>query len=335
MAEADLINDINVDESSIYNYDKKINYILRKYANYSQNSLVQIVRYFKKMSEIEFQKNKDVALFTRDEMLDLFERSRWISVSVVENRKVMVREWMREYRRQGYENWQDVDIRGSIDLITKENIPGGLIRESEWFRSLDEIQSCINEIIDVYIGPDPKEYDTCITAIYMAWHGVYLNELIKIRKENIRRIENTVYLPISKKHISIDPNIMDFIVEYMESEGYGSERQGKSVILNYKPSIYLMRTNRQDSLTENNVRSALSSFSTIYEETGKERKFKYNKILVSGHFSNIIAYEKRHGLFTTKNKDAFEEEFGEEFTLQRFYNIFQEFKTYREYYYND
>lgn len=324
-------------EDEFYNPSYKQGFIDEKYDNYSDKSKLQIFNVFKKIAEIETEKGKDIALFDLEDFRYLFEKNKWISASVITNKQSIIREYMRWYRKQGYPNWEDCKIPDTIDRIEQYDLTSDRVYESELFLSLDELKDCVKILYDAYNGIDDRELDMPITLMYLAWHDVDSLEALEIEKSHVSITADQIYLPKSEKFIDVDSSVMEFIRDYAASEGYSILARGETVSpRQYRPTTYLLRTTRSDKLTENNMRATLSKISDLYEESGKYRRFKYEKIQLSGIYEKLIIIEKQYGILSTKHVDVFERYFRENYQqnttgMAKFYNRLKDFQKYKEY----
>lgn len=333
----ELYEEIYTDE--FYNPKLKTKFLVEEYKQYSDVSLLQIINTFKKIAESENERKKDVAFFDYAEFKDMFESNRWIASQVVNNKKAIIKKYLRWYRKNLLENWQEINILLNLDGIYYKDLSGSLVYESEWFRSFEELQSCIDALFQNVDSVDENEFQLPITAIYFAWHLIDINEAIAIKKTDISNVNETITLPISGKVIEFEHKAFNYIHDYANTDGYEILRGNSVMYMSYKNSQFLIRSKINEQLTTNNIRSNLTRFSEAYKATGSMRLFRYDRIFKSSLFSKVINYEREHDIeittydvemFCNITENTIPNNRNERLKIQ---NQIRDFLQYRDYYY--
>ena len=338
---------INLDELNLnytveefFNPDYKLEFIADKYENFKQDSIQQIINVFKRIGSIETQKDKDLAFFTGDDFQEMFEMNKWVFAGTVINKQSIIREYMRWYRKKRLPDWEKCDIPNSIAKIENKKLSSRHVFESDYFKSLNELQSDIDVACDAFEGVDDSSLNLYIAMIYLAWYDVDSDEAIEVKKSNVSMTADQIYLPVSERFIEVDSKQMEFIREFSQQEGYDiAKKNGETGFRQYKETQYLLRTSQYAQLTQKLMREKLSIFSDLFEESGMLGRFKYDKIQKSSVFLKLIEYEKKNGELTTKDVAIFEKYFRDVFSEKpskksKFYGLLKDFKKFKEYYYS-
>lgn len=177
----------------------------------------------------------------------------------------------------------------NIKPISYKQLDGAPVFEQRYYPTLSALQQTIEDCIDKSDRLDPNVFAMQISALYLAWYGVEMTSLFKIKKEDVH--EDSIM--VDGREIFPAPFVMDYIKEYRDADGYSSQAN-QIIYLRYKPSDLLFRTVRSPSVTDPlMLRNAIIAFA---KSDAKEAKsLTYYKVYWSGLFNRAYLYEMENG----------------------------------------
>lgn len=100
-------------------------------------------------------------------------------------------------------------------------------------------------------------YDTARAIIYLTFYGVSKEELIEIKKDDLKENENKII--VGEREVEIDPQLSRFLGYYKNSAGYKvSAKSGSLKFCWYKDTDYLLRNKTSEKLNTNTVFQTVS-----------------------------------------------------------------------------
>ncbi|MCC8023498.1 MAG: hypothetical protein LIO46_06975 [Clostridiales bacterium] len=320
----------------LYHAEIKEAYLTQLCESYSEMSQMAVCNEFRKIGKLETLLDKDVAFFSDGEFLPLFEEHAWHTQNVVNNKKGLIRSYMRWYRKRGLPSWERVDIVNTLDTIQHERLAGAQVYRAYWFCEFQELQQALDLALSEYSGIDVREHDVSLALVYLAWFGISIEEALELRKQDLSDTQDIICLP-GGVQVPIGEAVMQFLRAYRDCGSYQSGIFGHDATVHYKESPYLIRSIKAAKVSKESAYRALSVFSNLLEEAGSSRRLKYHKIYLSGIYRRLIAYESTHGTVTRKDVAVFETVFRADYSSSvtqrnKFYNKFNDFQKYKQYY---
>lgn len=236
----------------------------------------------------ENKNKKSIYEFTGDEILAFLDEKTGLSKSNFYTQKGFLKNYL---------TWIKDKYNYDIEYM---KILSKAIYEERQFSNIDRFyfgkyamlyQSLINaaEAVADINDQDILVYDTAICAALLAWEGLTLTEVCNIKKADINADDGTIWIQSRNKHISVNKKTMHHVTEYATTQRVPRKAKINEAYTNYYDSIYLFRSFKKDKLDKNNIYDALSRLNKGLEEFGK--KFKYDRIYLSGKFYNLYLYE--------------------------------------------
>lgn len=137
-----------------------------------------------------------------------------------------------------------------------------------YFRNLDSLLGYIR-LVGLTFGMRENDDLLIVKSIaILSWHGVDLDEIVTIRKSDLKVGDKT--LPLygeNPRTIQLEDEHFKILTAFAESKTYRSfpARRESS----YQPSAYLFRSDKQDRLTSNSLRCTLKRFNFEAKEVGQ------------------------------------------------------------------
>jgi len=199
----------------------------------------------------------------------------------------------------------------------------------KYFKDFNHLATEINNAIHIADRQDDNAFAMQITALYLAWYGVRIKDIVNIKKEDVYE----GYILVNGKEIHPNQLVMDYIVKYRDAASYDSTARG-IIKLKYAPSQYLIRTTRTGSITPATLGVSMRALSS--GRSKEDNLLTYEKAYFSGIYSRILTYESINGALRIGKKEEIEAAFGEEFVDVAVANKkLKSYLAFKNYYYGD
>lgn len=201
------------------------------------------------------------------------------------------------------------------------------IFDMKYFASFDSLRNAIETTLFAADRIDNAVYALQISALYLAWCGLTIEEALALRKADV--LDDCVV--VCGRRICPEPEIMAYLIAYRDATQYMT--QGKGIITRrYPDSEYLFRTAQSHHVTDpKTMRVFLRTFGV---SGGEENIYNYDKVYWSGIFKRTYDYECEHGKLTTGNLDILEKLFCEAYpTSSAAYKRLAAYRQFQTYFY--
>lgn len=298
-------------------------------ANLTEKSVKEMTYLFERIGRYENQLGKHIEdNLTREDFIFLFENIGIASIYSFKNIKSKFTTYLEWLRDKGYAspNLEAVSKVKFSDISLKH------VYKQKYFKDFQSLQNKIDDTLWAAERIDDLVFATQITAIYLAWCGVKIEEAVALKKVDVEED----HINVGGRAIYPNATIMSFIRDYRDAVGY--ETQAHNVInLKYVPSDFLLRTTRKDSITPKDLSFLLSSFSKSAADPNAQSDggtFAYAKIFWSGIFHRAYLYECENGTIKKNDIATINRVFGEKHDLTARANFrLSEYTAFKKYFF--
>lgn len=241
--------------------------------------------------------------YTSEEYARLLSKMKTINIGafrVMKSRLYKYIEWLVD------QNAVSLESLAALRAVGFSDIDCGNLLDMHYFRDFSSLQSRINDTLVASERADDAVFAMQISAIYLMWFGVTLENALTIKKSDV--LDDSI--SVCGRTVRPNSAAMDYIVDYRDAIGYQS--YGKGIIfLKYIPSEYLFRSARADRIDRVKAVIAITRFG----KSGGEEKNPYlpEKIYWSGIFHRTYISELEHGEIDPNDKTRMELLFQEEY----------------------
>lgn len=285
-----------------------------------------LLAFWKRVQKTEQEIGKELeAGYSEEEYRTLLEKMNVTNVSVMRIYKSRIKGYIDYLCEQGVLTEQNV-----LDLIAINygSINSARVLDLRYYPTLSALQEDIDDCIDHAQRIDENVFAMQISALYLAWYGVRLEELLQIRKSDVHEDSITV----GNREIYPTTAVMAYIKDYRDAEGYHSQAR-QIIYLKYKPSELLFRTPRASEITS--IVMLLTSIHVFTKSGGKEkRSLTYDKVYWSGIFHRAYQYELENGAIPMNNLEVRERIFQEHYdSMSEANRRLTEYRQYKEHFF--
>lgn len=217
-------------------------------------------------------------------------------------------------------------INGLTSIKYSEMRPDRIF-DTKYFESFASLQNAINTTLAIAMKVDNRVYALQISALYLAWCGLTIEETLAMKKADV--LEDCII--VGDRRIYPEPKIMEYLFAYREATQYTTQGKGE-ITRRYPYSEYLFRTAQSYHVTDpKTMRVFIRTFGV---SGGEENIYNYDKVYWSGIFKRAYDHECSHGKLTAGNIDALEALFREKYpTHSAAYKRLTEYQQFRDYFY--
>lgn len=269
--------------------------------------------------------------YTRDDYLAYFRFTSPRSPSFFDNRKAFIKHYISFLVERGVAEASQFDIVNSISF---KDIGMGGVNKIQYFKDITHLSAVIDQTLSFEeerklqtindkskISEVMHSYDTPVCIYYCIWFGLTLEQIVKIKADDL--MDDGVI--VDGKMVYMPRNIVKKLMEYKISDGY--YHIGRGLIYRpYVPSEYLMRTYLNDKLTVEGARVMLTRFNKICDN-----KYSLNleTVYTSGMFYRAYQAEQ-NGLvdfgIVANRRTYFGDKDSSDATIAARYTAYQEYK---------
>lgn len=292
-----IISDKNIDCTHAWNLERKLEYIASKYSNSKEDGLASILRTFFSFGDVERKFQKDLYEFDSSNFSDFF-REVTKSRSTFVNRKSLVK----YYLKWCYDNGivRDYEVVRTLEGIQAQDIFKENVYKKYYFPNFMDLFTTIELKLKKSNKADAILYSPAVVAVFLAWYGVKLPEVVGIKKTDIDFENAQIHLRDRDVYIKLGEQILPLIKLCIESKQYIN-------------SDYLIRAKKRERLTTVQLTPKISALlgGMAGDVSGTTKLISYNKVYWSGVF--VRAYknenpEKPYSIADEAFKDIFAED---------------------------
>ncbi len=240
--------------------------------------------------------------YTKEEYIHLFGKLNVATTQVLIVMKSKIMQYIRFLQQEGVVTDQ---CAADLKSINVSDLNVADCYDRRYFKDFASLQSAIDSTLVAAERVDDAIFGTAITALYLAWCGLSIEQAIEVKKADVQ--DDCIIT--AGKTIKPIPQIMDYIQEYRDAVGYQS--LSKALInLKYVPSEWLLRTTRRGKLdVSNHLRILINQFGNSSEQS--KNLFNYDKVYWSGIYMRAYSYECANGQIEANDISKIEQVFEE------------------------
>lgn len=227
----------------------------------------------------EKNSRRNIEEFNKSDFVKLLERCVHHARNTFSSRKKFLykyMEWLEE------KNCTTIQSLAVLREVTYEDLRLDKTIEREFFRdskSFYYTMEWAKEIVTSNSSSAEEAYDLPIVSLFLAYEGATLDEVIEIKKTDID-LDTRIWLPISKRHIHPEPEVLQQIIFFKDATSYAVNPKATKT---YCESEYLLRTYLNSKLTKQQVQAVVSKYNL--KTRGKMPKvLTYGRVWLSGVF---------------------------------------------------
>jgi len=323
-----LIRENGINVSRMYNYDRKMKYIVEEGFNQKDNSIIATIRGFCAFGDREFvannKKGKDICDFSINEIEELLKSISFYDTTFA-TRKSLVKKYVRWCYNQ--------KIIPSSEIVRKiEGINNDILQKSVMYEKsfFDSYESLVNAIKERLTSPqkgfnERSLHAPYVIAEYLLWYGIKSEYVVEIVKQDIDFENNRIWIKRENKWYYINnEDVMEYIHRSLNDD-------------RYVDSDYLIRTQRHEKISVKDLSNWASRFfGDSRDLDGKEKRvINYSKVYLSGQFERAYQREREDELayyYTdTRMDEMFDIEAGSSSASQKV----NEYYDYCDYFHRD
>lgn len=313
--------------------EDKIQFLLDRYRNMSDKSMLIYVRRFNKIGALEQELQKSLYQFERQDFLRLFQSF----TNTVANGFSVLKSFVTDYLQWAEARGRKTPL-GILKEIGYEDTDLTAVYKQSYFPTFQNLKDEMQMMLDLAGTEDSSVYQSVKMMVYLSWFGVENPEICGIRKQDVSDERDEIYLPSRGEVLALPESVMPEVREYRDAEGYYRPFHSADLtFFRYKDSSFLLRSYRKEALSYIDVVNALKNFSRLNDDPNG-KKFQYHKIYWSGIFSRAYAYELSNGELPKENIALLQRVFGEDYVkaaggAQKAASRLKEYRRFRDYFY--
>lgn len=304
-------------------------------SQYIQNSIerevlsevsVQVINAFWsriERAEIDLEKKLEDG-YSKEDYINLIAKLNVTSPHVLLPTKSRIGQYLKFLNSQGVLDEQYVK---NLYSVSYDDIKIEAVYESKYFKDFGALQDAIESTLWAAEKVDDAVYAMQISAIYLAWCGLSIEEALQLKKSDVY----DDYIKSGEKIITPISTIMEYIKEYRDATEYQS--QGRGIItLKYVPSQWLFRSTRTDHIDcTKKMRIIIRVFG---KSSGEPNIFNYDKVYWSGVFNRAYIYECSHGSIKPGDIETIQTLFSEKYASVSYANKrLYEYQRFRQHFF--
>lgn len=242
--------------------------------------------------------------YSKEDYINLLERLNIATIPVLTVMKSKILQYIKYLNAEGVIPDQCVK---ELESVTIKDLKVAGYYDRRYFKDFESLQDAIDSTLIAAERVDDAIFGTAITAIYLAWCGLTIEEAVQVKKADV--LDDCIVT--AGKTISPLTQIMEYIKDYRDATEYQS--LGRAIItLKYVPSEWLLRNTRCDHFDSGTrLRISINQFGNSSEES--KNLFNYDKIYWSGIYSRAYIHERTYGVIQANDVPKIEEIFGEKY----------------------
>lgn len=152
-----------------------------------------------------------------------------------------------------------------------------------YYKNLESLREAINKTVADSGRVDDSVHDVAVAALYMAWFGLPIEDVVSIKKSDV----SSNGLIFNGQLLQVPDFVLEIWLRLKTADGF--YQQARNVIFRkYWPSIYLLRTEKNEKLTLYLLRVILARFNAV---TNKRFSLSYDVVYRSGIFNRAYRLE--------------------------------------------
>ena len=311
--------DLNV--SDMYNKERKLQFIQDIYGNYNDvtdETIMTMVRLFNQFGQYETKFGKDLFDMNTSEFIKLFEYFKWNRNSTAQKKS-----FIKSYLTWGYNNGLiDIQVIRELEEVKNDNVSKKDSFNKYYFKTYQDLARgmlyTVSTLSDnVRQIEEGTRMQTADVAIHLAWCGIKMKDVCKIRKQDINEKHNQIYIQSDNSYIDVPEDVpesvMKSIVFYRDAEGYILRDKNDNIHeYEFCNSEILLRTQSVSKFTELSLSTLISKYFN-YKKSGNPKVISYQRVYWSGVYCRAHEYERTHERFSGKDVETLSKVFHEQY----------------------
>lgn len=263
--------------------------------------------------------------YSKGDYVDLFEKLNMTNQSTFYGTKSRISSYLKWLNNAGLLEQVYIDNLSTIDYSSLRHDSTYSLK---YFKDFKSLQDAIESTLWAADKIDDGVYAMQISAIYLAWCGLQLEEALAIKKSDIY----DDHIVARDKEIYPNSTIMGYIKDYRDAEGFTTKNRG-IVMRKYVPSEWLFRTIKSDRI--GSPKSARIYIADFGKSSGEDVNiFNYDKIYWSGVFNRAYQYEIANGEIRSGDVATMEKLFNEKYPSGSAANErLREYQSFKQYFF--
>lgn len=301
-------------------------YIQSDTENMSDQSTQAVVDFWKRVGRAEQQ--LEICLedgYSSENFIRLIEKLNITNINPFIVAKCRIGKYLKWLHGQDLLMEEYVDSLYSVDY---SKIQSDRIYDLKYFKDFKSLQDTIETTLWAAEKIDDNVFAAQISAVYLAWCGLKLENSLQIKKDDVYddRVD-VAGLPVFP-----NPDIMHHLVSFRDATEYQS--QGRGIItLKYTPSVWLFRSARSAHVDSTKT---FRIFIRNFGKSGGEdvNMFNYDKVYWSGIFNRAYMHEVANGDIQPGDVSKMEMLFGEKYASTSVANKrLKEYQRFKQYFF--
>ena len=312
-----LIISRELNTNNMYNKERKLQFIQDIYGNYNDvtdETIATVIQLFNQFGKGENSFGKDFFDMNTSEFIKFFEYFQWSRNSISQKKS-----FIKSYLTWGYNNGLiDIQVIRELEEVKNDNVSKKDAFEKYYFQYFKDLVKGMQYTVstlsnDVRQIEESTRLQTSEVAIYLAWFGVKMVDICKIRKQDINEKHNQIYIQSIDSYINIPEDIMKDIVFYRDAEGYIARDKHNNIHeYEFRNSEILLRTQSLSKFTELGLSTLISKYFN-YKKAESPKVISYQRVFWSGVYCRAHEYEITHERFSGKDVKTMSRVFHEQY----------------------
>lgn len=272
----------------------------------SEQSAVTVQNFWTRLHRHEQKNGKTIEDgYTKEEFIRLITDLNAGNTQGFTRYKSLIKKYLEYLVENGALPQDNIDVLVSIKY---EDIDASELYDQKYFKNFQDLQDSITQTLRAAQKVDDDIFATQISAIYMAWCGVHLEDALDVMKSDVMDDHfiagGCTFYP--------NPTIMEYLKDYRDSVQY--ESAARSIItLKYVQSSYLFRTVRSAHVDDPKVmRIFIRNFGKSDPDQDMNL-YHYDKVYWSGVYHRAYLYESENGTIAQGDIETISKVFNEKY----------------------
>ena len=281
-------------------------FLSEKIKNSSPSTAKYYTDFYKRVSSL-FPTDKEPAQFEKDDFVCILTKLNARTVATFRTDKCNIIEYFKWLANRGEMTEEQIV---ECSNISYDDIDDSDSHRIYYFKNFNDLYSCLEDAISYkrISTEESDEYNAVRCAVYLAWYGFTLEEIVNVLKADVNEKYLIVYKGKDKVPVQISPKAMQYISKYRNSISYTSAKFGRLVEISYKKSEYLFRSYKNEKIPKTSINTMLAAISEHHKDVGK--KFAHGKIHQSGMFCRARIDEINNGKLNADDQERILRLFG-------------------------
>lgn len=290
--------------------DNKVAFLNDNYDN--RNTQITLYRIFKLFTDVEESKNKDISLFSREEVLEAIGSVPTYSkrtINTIDSTLTNYMAWavQRGINPTGINPMQGISVKEHLEKNINTNVLAKKFITEEEIKSLRDI---VEKNSDAVLNA--QDY-LCVLLPFYGIYGKNCCEMLNLRKEDINFIDETVIARDDEGNnriVKVDEFLLEVLQEAINETEYIRVNNWKEAL---KENGYVLKMPRRaEQMKANGVRvRVMKCLSLLNEARDEQSRITLKSLVASGKYRRIEEIKKEKGKLVDQDFRDVMVEFGD------------------------